>query len=213
MTLARFALAAQALTANPQVAPEPADRVPDFDALATVISQYANSPVLTGLVRAFALWLDAGRLFDDFFNKVWNLDTAEGWGLDVLGRIVGCSRIINVPASGTFIGFEGQPTAQNWGNGIWYRGANATDNLALNDATFRRVIEAKARANIWDGSIPSLNRILMALFPTYGNCYVEDHGDMTMTLHFGATLSPVDYAIASQEGLLPKPAGVTVNIA
>jgi len=212
VSLARFPIAAEAIAANPITTPAPAPGVPAFDVLATVISQYANSPVLLAVVLKFAEWLDAGRLFDDFFRKVWDLDTAEGWGLDVLGRIVGASRIINIPAGGTFIGFEGQTTAQNWGHGVWYKGASATNNVALADPIFRRVIEAKARANICDGSSQSINRILMALFPGYGNCYVKDNGDMTMEYHFGAPLSPVDYAIASQEGLLPKPTGVAVSI-
>lgn len=213
MSLARFPVAAEAIAANPlAVTPPPAPGLPAFDVVATVIAQYANSPVLLAVVQHFAEWLDGARLFDDFFAKVWNLDTAEGWGLDVLGRIVGVSRIVNVPAVGEYIGFDGQPTAQNWGHGVWYKGASATDNVVLTDAVYRRVIEAKARANICDGSVPAINRILMALFPGYGNCYVKDNGDMTIEYHFGATLSPVDYAIASQEGLLPKPTGVAVSI-
>lgn len=183
-----------------------------FDPSPTVISQYANSPVILSLVDFISQWLCAAAMFNMFYDLVWNLDTAVGYGLDVLGRIVGASRIVNLPDGGTYIGFEGQPTAENWGFGSWYKGATSTNNVRLTDDTYRRVIEAKVLANTWDGSIPEANKILMLLFPGYGNCYMSDDGDMLISYHFGAALSPVDEAIASQEGILPRPCGVAASI-
>lgn len=183
-----------------------------FDVEKTVISQYANSPVILALVNYFAQELCAARMYDDLFNDIWNIDTATGFGLDVLARIVGASRIVNVPSSGTYIGFLGQPTAENWDNGIWYNGASSTNNIRLGDDVFRRVIKAKALANVWDGTIPSANSILMTLFPLHGNCYMSDDGNMTISYHFGSALSPVEFAIASQEGILPRLCGVATNI-
>ena len=52
----------------------------------------------------------------------------------------------------------------------------------------------------------------MLLFPDYGNSYVKDNADGTLTYHFGAPLTAVDYAIASQEGLLPRPTGKRILI-
>lgn len=184
----------------------------DFDVMATVISQYRDSPILVALVQYMGAWLD-GRIFDDFFYKnVWDLSQARDFGLDILGRIVGARRTLSVPEGGVYIGFDGQPTAQNWGHGIWNRGASATANVRLEDATYRRVILAKARANVSACTIPDLNAILMLLFPDYGNSYVKDNHDGTYILHFGTTISPVDYAIISQEGLLPRPAGRSFTI-
>lgn len=183
-----------------------------FDPTPTIISQYANKPVMGALINYFAQWTCGAALFNPFFDKVWNLDTAEGFGLDILGRIVGASRIVNVPEQGVYIGFDGQSTAENWGHGSWYRGATSTNNVKLTDDTYRRVIEAKVLANVWDGSIPQANRILMLLFPGYGNCYMSDDGGMAISYHFGSALSPVDGAIAAQEGILPRPSGVAVTI-
>ncbi len=33
-----------------------------------------------------------------FYDLVWNVATAQGWGLDVWGRIVGVTRNLNIPA-------------------------------------------------------------------------------------------------------------------
>ena len=209
--LGDFALAQPTLAA---AIPGPAVALAEerFDVSQTIISQYANSPVILAMADYFSQWFDGAALFNLFFTLVWDVDTAEGYGLDVLGRIVGASRIVNVPTGGTYIGFAGQPTAENWGNGIWYRGTVATNNIRLTDETYRRVVKAKAMANVWDGTIPGVNAILMALFPGYGNCYMADSGGMQIVYHFGAALSPVDYAIASQEGILPRPSGVSATI-
>jgi len=183
-----------------------------FDVLDTLIAQYCNSPILYALVQYVGAWLD-GRVYDDFFYfNVWNLDTAVEYGLDILGRIVGASRYLTVPEANVYIGFAGQDTAQNWGHGIWNRGANGTLNVRLADDVYRRVILAKARANVSGLTIPETNAILMLLFPDYGNSYVVENEDGSISYSFGATLSAVDYAIISQEGLLPRPTGRAVTI-
>lgn len=184
-----------------------------FDWFATVISQYANSPVLLELIADFADYLDPNANLNQFYRLVFNVDTAEGYGLDVWGRIVGVSRVLYLPVPGVYFGFsEATPGAYPFGEGIFYGGGTLTSNFALSDTAYRRLILAKALANISDGSIPSINAILIALFSQYGNCYVIDGGNMSLKYSFGATLDPVDRAIVTQSGALPKPAGVSFTI-
>lgn len=184
-----------------------------FDIWQTVISQYANSPILLELVGNFLDYIDPTANFEKFFNYIWNVNTAIGHGLDVLGRIVGVTRVLQLPGTEDYFGFDqATPGVFPFGEGIFYGGGGATDNYALSDGAFRKLVLAKALANICDGSIPAINQILINLFSTYGNCYVTDGGDMTMTYTFGATLSPVDFAIVTQSGVLPRPAGVSVTV-
>lgn len=186
---------------------------PTFDWFSTVISQYANSPVLLKLIENLATYIDPTANFDAFYELVFDVDTAVGYGLDVWGRIVGVSRILQLPAPGLYLGFDEAGDAYTFNEGIFYGGGSLTNNYALSDTAYRRLILAKALANICDGSIPAINQILINLFAAdYGNCYVTDGGDMTMTYTFGALLSPVDYAIVSQSGVLPRPAGVSATI-
>jgi Protein of unknown function (DUF2612) len=183
---------------------------PPFAFLQTVISQYANSPIMLKLLENMADYLDVGADFDRFFALVWNVDTAIGYGLDVWGRIVGVSRVLQLPGTGEFFDFsESGASAHSFGEAIFYGGGDLTSNFALSDAAYRKLIFAKALANISNGSIPGINQILINLFSQYGNCYVIDNQDMTVTYSFGPTLSAVDYAVAVQSGVLPKPAGVT----
>jgi hypothetical protein len=179
-----------------------------FDPLVTVLSQYANSPVILAWVDDFAQWLDPKARFDQFFNLIWNVDSAQGYGLDVWGRIVGVGRVLQVP-EGSYLGFVSDPAAQTFGHGIFYSGGRATSNVALTDAAYRTLILAKALLNITDGSIPAINQILLNLF---GDGYVRDNLDMSLTYVFSVDLTPVQRAIVFQSGVLPKPAGVSFTV-
>ena len=193
----------------------PIGTIEPFDVWATIISQYANSPILTQLITNFAQYIDQTVNFEEFFDLIWNVDTAQGHGLDIWGRIVGVSRTLTV-ASSTFFGFEQQlPTVDTWGPGgqsPFYSGTATTNNFQLTDSAYRVLIFAKALSNISDGSIPSINQILLNIFPNRGNCYVTDPGGMEMTYTFEFVLSPVEQSILGQTGILPKPVGVSASV-
>lgn len=191
-----------------------------FDFWETILSQYANSPSMMQLILNMSVYCDPARNIDDFFDLVWNVNTAQGWGLDVWGRIVGVGRVLEISTIDYFgftgpLGASGQPFNQ----GIFFHtGSTLTSNFALSDPVFRCLILAKALANISDGTIGSINQILINLFgptglmPVQGNCYVTDGEDMTMTYTFGSALDPVQTAIVFQSGVLPKPVGVLATV-
>lgn len=188
---------------------------PAFDPWATIISQYANSPVLTALIISFFEALDQTENLDLFFDLIWNVDTAQGYGLDVWGRIVGVGRTLRV-SSVEYFGFDQQlPGVGTFGPqdvSPFFSGQPTTSNFSLTDAAYRQLILAKAAFNITDGSIHAINALLMALFPGEGQAYVTDNGGMSMTYTFSWNLSPLEQAIVFQSGVLPKPCGVTANV-
>ena len=179
-----------------------------FDPWVTVLSQYANSPIITALVDLFAQWLDPKTRFDDFYSLVWNIDTAQGFGLDIWGRILGVNRVLQVPA-GEYLGFESDAQAKPFGFGIFYSGTRLTNNVALTDEAYRTLLLAKAALNITNASAPAINAILLNLF---GQGYVRDNLDMTITYVFSEALTPVETAIVFQSGVLPKPCGVSFDV-
>ena len=212
--------------------------MPDFDWWATIDSQFANSPRLIALIRSLFEAIDQTQNLEAFFDKIWNVDTAEGYGLDVWGRIVGINRVLKI-GGGQFFGFkQAMPFTVGFGQGPFYTGQNITSNYSLSDQQYRRLIIAKAMANISDGSIKSINAILMFLFGSYGNAYVRDgahsrffgfrqagaagfgqgpfyHGQetprMVMQYVFTFTLTPINLAIVNS-GVLPRPVGVSASI-
>lgn len=187
------------------------DIVP-FDPWATIISQFANSPILSQLIVNFAAYVDQTKNLQDFLDLIWNVDTAIGHGLDVWGKIVGVSRTLTIN-SVTYFGFAEQGATIDTFNSVsFYSGQGATSNFDLSDTAYQKLIFAKALANISDGSIKSINQLLLNLFPFRGNCFVVDNGDMSLVYKFQFILTPVEAAIVSTSGVLPKPVGVQSSI-
>ncbi len=185
----------------------------------TIQSQYANSPTIVQLIQNMNGYLDPSANIDDFFDYVWNIDTAQGYGLDLWGRIVGVNRVLQITTTDYF-GFEGPSGAsgQPWNQAPFYNGEALTANYALTDDAFRTLVLAKALANICNATIQAINQILINLFgasgplPVAGNCYCTDGENMTMTYTFGSTLTPLQTAIVYQSGVLPRPCGVSATV-
>lgn len=195
----------------------------------TLCSQYANSPTLLQLIANMNAYIDPRQNLLEFYNFVWNVDTAQAWGLDIWGRIVGVSRVVPIPGtSGTF-GFDNvdrPPDWQNFGNknspgsgGPFYAGQVITGGFKLNDDSYRTLILTKALANIVATTAPALNQLIRNLFPGRGRAYTLDlgksnssAGGMAIRYVFEFPLSSIEYAILAFSGVLPHPAGVLVSI-
>lgn len=180
----------------------------------TVISQYANSPTILRLIDNANTYIDPSADIDAFYNLIWNVDTAVGPGLDVWGRIVGVGRVLQVTDVGKFFGFNeaSNISADPFNTSPFYSGQRISNNFILADDGFRVLIFAKALANICDGSIPGINMVLLTLFPGRGLCYIADGQDMSMQYTFHFPLSPVEAAIVSQSGILPRSTGVSSSM-
>jgi len=191
----------------------PLGTIPPFSYWTTIQAQYANSERLTTLIQNMFEYIDPTEWFDDFWSQFMNLPTAFGAGLDTLGRIVGVGRVLKL-SSANYFGFEeATPGPLGFNSGVvFYSGESSTTNFALADAPYRVLILAKALSNITDGSMRSINAILSALFPDRGNAYCTNGQDMTMTLHFNFTLTPVELAIITQSGAIPIPVGVSFTV-
>lgn len=182
-----------------------------------VASQYANSPRLMALGQLFLDALEQAGSIRAFYDKVWNIQTAEGYGLDVWGRIVGVSRYLRIPVVTPYFGFAEAAdvpatTPQPFDQAPFWDGYNATMVYALTDEPYRQLILVKAAANISDGSTKSINALLRALFGAQGRAYVVVPGPLQMQLTFEFTLSPVDLAILTESGAVPQPPGVALSV-
>jgi hypothetical protein len=188
-----------------------------FDYWSTIISQYANSPILCQLIANFNSYIDLTQNVDSFIDFMRNVSSAQGYGLDVWGTVVGVMRTLHLTGTQKYFGFEEATTISSdpfgpGGQSPFFSGQTLTSNFELSDDAFRLLILAKAFANISDGSIKAINQILMALFPNRGNAFATDGNNMTMTYTFEFILTSVELAIAEQSGVLPKPVGVSASV-
>ncbi|WP_019573367.1 DUF2612 domain-containing protein [Curvibacter lanceolatus] len=177
----------------------------------TILAQFANSPTLVALINDFNTWIDPSADIDEFYDTIWNVDTATGYGLDVWGRIVGVTRGLKQASSGSFFGFS-EGSGQPFGQAPFYPGKATIANVTLGDDTYRQLILLKAAANISNCTIPAINSMLQTLFSGRGRCYAQDSGDMTMRLVFEFALTDTDLSILLYSGVLPRPAGVLLTV-
>jgi len=145
-----------------------------FNVWTTILSEYANSPILTSIITSWDSAFDPTPTWSNFYDSIWNVNTAFGYGLDLWGRIVGVSRALNVPSTSYFGFQESGLLANGFNNGTFYQGVNLTTVYLVPDTPFRFMILAKAAANISSDSSQSINTILRTLFPGRGNAYVQD---------------------------------------
>jgi hypothetical protein len=181
----------------------------------TIISQFANSPVITQLVSDFNDCIDQTINFNNFLQFVWNVDTATGFGLDIWGRIVAISRSLLIPSEIDVFGFDVPDDAwQPFNQAPFYSGSTAGPSSVyiLSDDLYRKLILTKALANISDNSIPSMNRILRNFFADRGKCYMKVIGTMKLQYFMQFTLEPFERAAILSSGAFPVPAGVSVEI-
>lgn len=185
-----------------------------IDVEQTIIGQYGNSATITQLVRDMNTYIDPRADFDTFYDFVWNVETAQGFGLDIWGRIVNISRELTVPAALTYFGFnDASPGSYPFDEAPFYvESSDATQTYRLADDAYRTLILTKALGNISAVNAPSLNHLMRNLFASRGRCYVNDMGGMQLRYTFEFLLTDYEYAIVTQSRAIPRPAGVGAYI-
>lgn len=162
-------------------------------------------------------------LGDGFLQAIrdgFDVGTAVGPQLDILGKYIGLPRTIGVPVTLPFFGFvrysgvgdndngfRSYSTADN-SSGVFYRyGYSGTRNTALSDTSYQFMIALQIILNSSDGTLASIQRYLASLLP--GAVTVTDNQDMTLTYTITGQL-PVDPTVL--QAYLPKPMGVGITI-
>ena len=187
--------------------------------VARLIFQYSDQPnaqMMTALMLKQATADDLATLLSNAFD----LNTAVGPQLDIIGKYVGVSRKImpavttatywgfnNYTNSGNTIGFRNYAGTTNT-TGVWetYSDANQpTTNL--NDQQYRLVIQLQIILNSNDGTLASIQQYLNNLLP--GFVTLVDNQNMTLTYTVNQN-SIISEALLKQ--FLPKPMGVGINV-
>lgn len=170
----------------------------------SIQSQYAASPKIRALIGGLNLRIDPGVDIDLFYEKIFNIYTAAGVGLDNWGEILGIGRLLKVTVSDVF-GFNGS-NLQPFDQGTFYY-AGATDNYRLADEPYRELLLLKALANISAANAATLNLLLQRLFGTQ-SAYVIEAGTMYLRFIFEFTPAPWQWSIFQTIGTLTTGAGV-----
>lgn len=153
--------------------------------MSLITSEHCNKPLYNEYVRTFLDMISPTVDVLNEFNVLFQLDTAVGDQLDILGNLVGISRILPV--------------------------YNEYIDPVLTDETYRKVILAKIYKNRWNGTIEGLYEIINSVLPEIRFDIVDNQDMSNIVVLFDTTISDQDFALLQLGYILPKPSGVGVN--
>lgn len=172
----------------------------------TIQSQYSSSPRLIGLICGMSKQLDTTKDISLFFAKIFDISTAEGWGLDNWGRILGVGRVVMISSTSAF-GFFGsglQPFNQ-----APFDHGSLTGPVTLGDVDYRKLLMLKAAANIANSTIPTINKIMTSIFQDRGDVYVLETGVMQIQYTFKFIMTPFERLLMRLDWMVPRPGCVS----
>lgn len=176
-----------------------------------ITSQHADKPRFAATVAltagAFAQIADAALNLP----KAFDVDTAVGVQLDIIGLWVGIARKQAIPIAGAF--FSWNTAGKGWNEANW-KGPYEPDEgiVNLDDDTYRVVIKAKIGTNYWKGSYESVQEIgQSAVTPVGVQCFVLDNLDMTTTVYVLGAPTNVLLEMIKRGLVPPKAAGIRIT--
>lgn len=172
----------------------------------TIQSQYAASPTIKKIVQAVDGHIDPRVDIQKFFDMIFNVDTAEGVGLDIWGRIVGINRRLNITEIHECFGFDGS-TLEPFDEGVYWTRDQDTGVFDLSDDAYRKLILWKAMANISTADNYTLNILFKNLFDGKG-VYVIEKSTMQIRIVSVEELQQWQQAVINEYGLFCRGAGV-----
>lgn len=155
-------------------------------------------------------------------EAAFDIETALGTQLDIIGEYIGFSRTINTQLARDYLTFDDlaiSPSPDLFGltdyldplinaNTAFYAYVNYTSSVStLNDSEYRLLLKLKALLNISTNTLYDMNAILFEFFGT--DLIVCDQLDMSLSYFVKPEISRI-IGIAKEQNLLPKPMGVLI---
>lgn len=178
--------------------------------LRNLLWQYNDAVNLQALIQQKEIWYTENHeeFWTDWYTDVFNLQTANDFGLAVWAVILGIPLVVSP---------DPDPDKVAWGFGAPHANFNQ-GNFATSDTGFgltteqkRLVLRLRYFQLITRGAVPEVNEFLAWVFGP-GAVYVTDGLNMHARYVFspGALPSAVELVLTSYD-LLPRPAGVGVD--
>lgn len=183
----------------------------ESDALSRIYAQYRNKPKAVAwysITRALANELASTA---QAVRVMYNIDTAVGSQLDILGRIVVVPRsfIANVALNP---GMFAEPDGAEFGDtSAMFSALSLGEDAQMSDELYRLVIKSKIIKNNSDGSIESIIYGMNFLLPNAQVLRLVDNEDMSFSIEFYGSISELERYALLNSTLIPRPQGVKFN--
>lgn len=151
-----------------------------------------------------------GQAFQELaeLRNVLDIENAIGEQLDLVGKHIGISRVINHAVLRKFFGFKQSKQALAFNMGEWYRKRDPlSDSVRLNDKDYRFLLKCQIIKNYQTATIPELIQALRFCFGK--GCLVTDNGNFTVSITVPMEkLNSFRQFVIKNLDVLPRPAGV-----
>lgn len=171
-----------------------------------IYAQYRDKPKAVQWYRIVPTIADGLCNGFEQIRQSWDIDSAEGSQLDVIGDIVVIDRSFE-----SQIDFDpdqfGSPSVQFGGSGNQFGSTTGTITSEVSDQIFRLLIKAKIVKN---NSATQIDDIIEAMqyITNDAQPQVTDYEDMSFDVVFGGTLDPLTRLVLTQFDIVPRPQGV-----
>lgn len=179
--------------------------------LKALLWEHDKAEELISLVSQKQDWYNVNQteFWTNWYRDVFDLDTANDFGLSVWSRILNVQLSFDVPSSKTKAAFGFGVNHKNFNNGNFARGSNG--EIQLNAAQKRIVLKLRYFQLITRGAVTEINQFLKMIFGDQGRAFVVDNLDMTATYFFSFTPDANLRTVLQQFDILPRPAAVGVK--
>lgn len=180
-----------------------------------LILQYRNKPRARATIKTMTeLYLADGLVFE--IQDVLDIDKAVGVQLDIIGKILGCSRVaVGFDIEKPYFSFEEAETPYGFSDeeklseGYWKRFKNSIESsFALPDEDYRRLLKFKAIYNLRRGSWAELDEDYYTFFGD--EIELINNKNLTVTFNIKAEAS-LATRVAIMLDYIKPPLGIGYN--
>lgn len=149
------------------------------------------------------------KFFNDWYTDVFNIDTANYFGLIVWAIILGCSEYVELTSK---IGQKAFGFGEFHKNFYESNFALTSYIYSLPTESLRKVLKAQMYNFNSNGSLYDINKVLNVIYPEHNPYVTYDKDTNVLTYHFPIPLSEEDMNIVMFSNMLPAPVGVKRSI-
>lgn len=182
----------------------------DYYANLLILQYHSKHKAIQTIKTSASLYACDGLVFQ--LLNILDIDTAQGAQLDLIGKILGCSRTVQgLTIDKAFFSFshtgaKGFSTVLQPSSGIWKTVYNSLQSVySLQDADYRLLLKFKALKNVWRCSMKTIDD---TLYQQFGNLItMTNNEDLSITYKVQPVLN-VALSAAIHLGYLTAPCGI-----
>ena len=180
--------------------------------LQLIENQLRESPNYIEVIRLLAEDFDEASDIYDYIAKNINVLNARGVWLDLIGDIVGVSRVFEKEIQPVFFGFDDQPNTTGFGQARFRElDDKTTASSVLNDDDYRVVIIGKIARNYGDVSEVGVATSVLNMTQAE-QVLVYQGGPAEFNIYIIGLVSDNIKSILNGSDIIPRAAGVKVNL-